>query len=358
MAKRVIIFIVTVFFLISFLPAKSPENLNFKLADTPVYTIGDKDLMFGSIDSLCEDGNENLYILDSKTCKIFKISNDGKLLISWGNRGQGPGDWINGHSIYCLPDGNLALNDTKNYVSIFDLNGKFLKRIFVPGQCLNLSILSEDLFYGWHWAKNDKEQVLVDKEGKTIKKFFSVSTDLFSVNTPDESGRFVKSSHFSYWYSPYLIFTRLGNYTAIGVSNKYEIKIVKTDGSPMTSISRKITADTITEAERVYFEKEVLENRKLQQNLTRIFIKKIPEYKNFYNSIILSNKYVWVSRLRKNAIDEESLYDVDIFDYHGTYKGTFQLKDDLFYAGDKYLYFTKSDKDDNLLVIKQGYTLK
>lgn len=63
-------------------------------------------------------------------------------------------------------------------------------------------------------------------------------------------------------------------------------------------------------------------------------------------------------RLRKNATAENSPYDVDLFDFKGTFKGSFQLLESLYHVGDKYLYFVKTDHDDNLLVSKNEYTLE
>lgn len=184
-------------------------------------------------------------------------------------------------------------------------------------------MINENLFYGWQWADKTREQLITDINGKIQIKFFSISIDANSVNTPDETGRMVMSTYISPFYSPFLIFTQSQNYSAKGVSNKYEIIIIKTNGSFTTTIARNIKPDPISNNEKIFFENEIQENRQLHPNIKKQFIKKIPEYKNYYQNILLSNQYIWVCRPSTDASNNNASYNVDIFIIKGNLKGRF-----------------------------------
>ena len=93
-----------------------------------MFELGSKNFFFKSITSVYEDEIENIYVLDKKAYKVYKLSKEGKLQLIFGNRGQGPGDFLNPHSLHVTPEGNIIVNDLKDYVSVFDKQGKFLKR--------------------------------------------------------------------------------------------------------------------------------------------------------------------------------------------------------------------------------------
>ena len=173
--------------LLSFaLLAEKPVTLEL----TKIVEVGDNDFMFYSIDSVCEDDDANFYVLDRKAYKVHKFSPEGKRVLSFGNKGQGPGDFAYPHYICVTEDKKLVVCEDMAFVSLFDLEGKFLKRIRLANG-LELRYISSNLYYAWIWKKKSKQQVLLDNKGKIIKSFFEVSKDAFSVGAPDETGRMV-----------------------------------------------------------------------------------------------------------------------------------------------------------------------
>ena len=55
-------------------------------------SVGDDKVIFRYINSVCEDDGKNFYVLDISAYTVYKFSNEGKLLLSFGRKGQGPGD--------------------------------------------------------------------------------------------------------------------------------------------------------------------------------------------------------------------------------------------------------------------------
>ena len=72
--------------------------------------------------------NGDFYVSDGYgNARIHKYSPDGRLLFSWGQSGNGPGQFNIAHNIGTGSDGRVYLADRENHrVQVFDGNGHFL----------------------------------------------------------------------------------------------------------------------------------------------------------------------------------------------------------------------------------------
>ncbi|MCU0288795.1 MAG: 6-bladed beta-propeller [Acidobacteria bacterium] len=319
------------------------------------FLINRKELIFEEIASICEDEKENFYVLDSKAFKIHKFSKNGELLISFGNHGQGPADFISPHAININSQGNIVVNESRDYISFFNDNGCFLKRIKVP-KGLSLYFIKDDLFLGWIWTPIGKQQVLLDQEGKQLRSFFSISSDSFSISAPDENGRAVSFNYFVEEYTPFFIFHQYKTYTAIGVSNKYEIILMNNEVITAT-ISRNEVPFTLNPKEKEYFTENIKSDYKLPDFAKKKFLKKIPEYKNYYNHLLISEQYVWVFRITGDILDDKALIPVDLFSLDALFKGKVYCPALPHHISRKYIYIVDADSEDNLILIRYSFTL-
>jgi hypothetical protein len=69
----------------------------------------------------------DLYIADGYgNARVHKYSPDGKLLLSWGEVGTGPGEFNVVHNICCDADGFVYIADRENHrIQVFDRNGRY-----------------------------------------------------------------------------------------------------------------------------------------------------------------------------------------------------------------------------------------
>jgi hypothetical protein len=69
----------------------------------------------------------DLYVSDGYgNARVHKYAPDGKLLLSWGKSGVGPGEFNLPHNIVCDPDGWVYVADRESHrIQVFDGNGKF-----------------------------------------------------------------------------------------------------------------------------------------------------------------------------------------------------------------------------------------
>jgi hypothetical protein len=60
--------------------------------------------------------------------KVHRFSPDGNLLLSWGELGDGPGQFMNPHAVWVLPDGRVVVVDRENdRLQVFTEDGGFLE---------------------------------------------------------------------------------------------------------------------------------------------------------------------------------------------------------------------------------------
>ncbi len=344
------IFIILVFW-VSIL---MPKNI-IKLDLTRQLELGKNDIFFESIEHVTEDHTGKFYVLDKRAYKVYKFSKDGSLMLKFGNKGQGPGDFISPHKIHINDDGGIIVCELSNFVSVFGKHGKFRHWIKEPTG-IDLHYLNNNLFYVWTWTPEGKKQSLVNRSGKTKKTFYSVSRKDFSINVTDEKGNAVMFNFFTEEYSPFLLFDRYRDHSVIGVSNKYEFVLINENGDILRKISRDIKPGTISKKEKECFKDVINSKKHLTDTLKKKFIRKIPRHKNYIRHILISEKHIWIFRIKENVLTDKVI-PVDIYSLEGKFIGTAKIKDVPIFISTKYIYFSESDKDDDLLLVRYNYNI-
>ena len=322
--------------------------------------IGKDNLMFASITSICEDDDSNFYVLDKKEHKVFKFSPEGKLILTFGSKGQGPGDFLQPNRISFSKKGQLVIANELYDVSFLKRDGTFIRRVHLDGK-LALCYIGEGIFYSWIWMPEDKRQVIVDRDNNIIETFFKVTKGSFSVSAPDSSGRLVMFNYAPDVYAPTLLFAHSKSHSAVAVSNRYEINILNNKGEIITTIQRNIQPDDVKREEKEYFVKDINEmgkKRKWPKSVIRKIIKNIPKKKNYFDWVLLSEKHVFVFRIRKDISNEPVSIPVDIFSIDAQYLGTASIDKKPLFISEKFMYFVQSDDQGNLYLLKMSYQIK
>ncbi|HMD96467.1 MAG TPA: peptidyl-alpha-hydroxyglycine alpha-amidating lyase family protein [Terriglobia bacterium] len=91
------------------------------------------DGMFRQVTDMAWDAAGNTYISDGYiNSRVAKIDKDGNWLKSWGEPGDGPGQFSTPHSIAVDAQGNVYVADRGNRrIQVFDGDGKFLRQITI-----------------------------------------------------------------------------------------------------------------------------------------------------------------------------------------------------------------------------------
>ncbi|HEV2616463.1 MAG TPA: peptidyl-alpha-hydroxyglycine alpha-amidating lyase family protein [Candidatus Acidoferrales bacterium] len=91
------------------------------------------DGMFRQVTDVAWDAASNAYISDGYiNSRVAKVDKNGNWLMSWGEPGDGPGQFNTPHSIAVDAKGNVYVADRGNRrIQVFDGNGKFLRQITI-----------------------------------------------------------------------------------------------------------------------------------------------------------------------------------------------------------------------------------
>jgi DNA-binding beta-propeller fold protein YncE len=76
------------------------------------------------------DGAGNIYIADTGNCRVVKFDSAGKQLLVVGQRGAGPGEFLQPWMLAIADDGDIVVLDREaGWISWFGADGRFLHRI-------------------------------------------------------------------------------------------------------------------------------------------------------------------------------------------------------------------------------------
>jgi len=89
-------------------------------------SVDDENYIFGSINDVEVDSRGNIYVLDGKMTRIVKFDRDGKFILRFGKKGQGPGEFGFPESMVLDSDRNIYVLSSGK-VLVFDENGKYLQ---------------------------------------------------------------------------------------------------------------------------------------------------------------------------------------------------------------------------------------
>jgi len=337
----------------------APESsITIKL-DQPL-EIGRKELLFGSIASICEDGQGNFYVLDRQEQRVFVFSPEGHLLTKFGQKGQGPGDFQSPGQIAFTSQGELAVLEDLFYVSYLKTDGTFIRRLDLNGR-LGLGLVGPDHFYGWIRRPEDQQQVMVDRKNNVLGTFHTIAKDQFSVNLPDETGRAVMFNYSNDIYVPQFLYANGGHLSAVGISNRYEIVLLDESGQMVTSIRRDLKSQRFSREEKKYLERELQEFAKSKGwpgRVARELGKKIPAAKNMISSIRISPENIFVFRFPPDITSQNGLLPVDVFTQKGEFVGTAEFPEVPLFISERAMYFSRAEVDGNVYLVRQLYSLK
>ena len=88
---------------------------------------------FRQVTDVAFDGADNTFISDGYiNSRVAKVDKDGNWLKSWGERGNGPGQFRTPHSIAVDAKGNVYVSDRGNHrIQVFDGEGNLLRQIVI-----------------------------------------------------------------------------------------------------------------------------------------------------------------------------------------------------------------------------------
>jgi hypothetical protein len=217
----------------------------------------------------------NIFVVNSNQHNIFKFSPEGKMILKFGQLGQGPGDTYHPRSPSVLDDKYLVVDDypEQRKINLFDLEGKFVN-----------SLRTKNAPYFSLGLKNGKIAYMSKKldphlKTKTTTVFIKdcKSGDEITVETIERPyDYFIKDGITliigDFRGEVFLSKTKDGN-LMLGVSNTPSIKIYSPGGRFLRSLKLRITPIPATNDYIQRYKEHTL--KKLETSTAR---KRIPHY--------------------------------------------------------------------------------
>ena len=109
--------------------------------------------------------NGDIYVSDGYgSARVVKFSRDGKYLLQWGKRGNGPGEFMLPHNVVVDAQGRVYVTDRDNQrIEVFDANGKYLTEWKETGGVSGMVIMKDGTLV--------TGSILRDLNGKAIGRF-------------------------------------------------------------------------------------------------------------------------------------------------------------------------------------------
>jgi hypothetical protein len=322
--------------------------------------LGSETSLFSSISSVCEDESGNFYVLDRMERKALLFDPKGNLILSFGQKGQGPGDFQSPGRIILTELSQLAVCEDMYNISFHRKDGTFVKRIHLSNR-LTVGYIGENIYYAWSWGPEDQHQVTVDQNNKIMRRYYSVLKNSFSVSAPDESGRLVMFNYSSDIFAPRLLFAHSATLSAVAKSTVYEIILLDSKGNEIKHLKRDIQPAKINRTERNYLKKEIKDHadqRGWPLKVTHDLYDLIPRHKAFFNHICLSDQYAFVFRIPEDISKEEFPVPIDIFSLDGNFLGTAELPSLAEHISKNHMYFIETDKEGNVYLSVKSYKIQ
>lgn len=131
------------------------------------------------------DKDNNIFICDRRTPRMYRFSNDGKLDSSFLNKGEGPGEFPRGIYSFQILKNNLWLSHSRKLVC-FGLDGKFINEWKFDRNITFIEMVDEDKLIG-----NIYENDLTDQR-KRICSIFNRSGQPATTLLEDKSAGFTE----------------------------------------------------------------------------------------------------------------------------------------------------------------------
>jgi hypothetical protein len=335
----------------------NPENPKYGEIDLDFaedLSIGNDDdpnFQFYRVSSIIGDNEENIYVLDAGNCRVQKFDRNGKYLMTFGRKGQGPGEFMNPSAFTIDDDGNLYVSDQMK-IEVFDAEGEYKKNITLENRIYEFLITPEGYIIT-HTILSEGEGskkvvVKLNLEGKIIATLAEF-TDVESVrsNTEEGSTMTIKAYHqYNYW--PYLYPSGADEFV-YAYPAEYKIFHMNSNGEQSLIIQREIAENLISREEKNFIMngiREQIERRGIQ--ITDDVLEtacQFPPHRPYFNRILLDDAGRIYVRNAGSVLDQNVPVQLDIFSKDGfyLYKTSFPFTPDVIRKGRMYDVFTSQE---------------
>jgi outer membrane protein assembly factor BamB len=267
------------------------------------------------------DDAGNVYVLEGKQNKFYVFNPEGKLLLSFGKKGEGPGEirfafifFIVGDQVIVPDMGRLHYFDKKS--------GTFIKSVILETMngLMPREFIDVNRFVTVPDGEGSKSSIqLYDTTTKKRETILEFGAERVMDLRSEGEGRRMVVRILDPTTNPGIVMTLANNKLFIGKSDNYMFKTIDLKGAELFSFSlegrkrRKITE----EFKKSRADNMRLNGQKLPPDMAKQMIASIPDEATYFQRIEVDHKgniYVYVTDLLK-----QNAREIDIFSPKGEY---------------------------------------
>jgi len=323
---------------------------------------GDENYMFGAGISFTTDEEGNFYVNDFSNTKIVKYTSNGEFILSFGRKGQGPGEFQNMSVARFDKDGFLYVTDSTNRrISFFNKDGEFIRQIPLSERFIDLFINSKGFYVAKKWGMTQEEKAMkqisifgfFDSELEIIEEIYTDEVETPPLSGGDEASivQYLANSFSILAFKPegWLVLDE-NDLTYFGCPEDYEINIYSHLGKLLRIIKRDYEPIRFNKNDKDFYIKYMGETLSSTGNIPQGTFKKalekikFPQYKHAFQKFFLMENG-WLFVIVDSIPNEYAL--IDIFDQEGKYiaqfESTIPVERMFFNNGKAYAVATEND---------------
>jgi hypothetical protein len=312
---------------------------------------GEDEFLFGRIVSVATGQGGCVFVADGQLVNIRQFSASGEFLGYVGQKGEGPGEYLEIQDMKALPNGSLAVLDFPHRVILFDESGEYGDDFRVPSTLRAPRMLEVDR-QGFVYVKTTMSKTTpglrdwefgllkLSPDGEVIKTVRlpreRTAEDAFVLMTPEGPlWNFVVSTRVA--WSP-------AGYIVCGRNDEYAIQLRSPDGTVAGTLERSMEPAKLGAEERREWQQWAEYMSRGGRPGNSGTAAGIPEIKPFFRDIVVGDAgRVWVDRYvraQPREVDPRQEGDLrpllswreprtyDVFDEDLTFLGTVVLPED------------------------------
>ncbi|MGD2086972.1 MAG: 6-bladed beta-propeller [Candidatus Aminicenantes bacterium] len=277
--------------------------------------------IFANIGQITSDNQETVYVVDRKNFKIFIIDKNGKLISSFGRKGEGPGEFKQLESCFLVNDQLVFPDRRSNRVHYFSKKGKFLKSVVIPNDLSPRVMVDENRlisvpYINWRDPKGRASGFIYNIKDKSKKTLFEFSTYKKGMVRKTSGTSSTSYSFSSSAITPIMVLGYNDGKLYYGFNNVYKITV-----RDIESLEDELTFTLEREKSKVpaAFKDDVLKHIDWPENIKREIKKGFPDYFTYFEGINCDqNNNIYVSLTFTNP-DQRNKKKFDIFSPQGQY---------------------------------------
>lgn len=322
-------------------PPGNPSSVVLKQDLVIGHQTENEEYMFFDLRSIKVDDRENIYVLDWKEIKIKVFDKNGKLLKSFGKRGQGPGEMSMPVRMEITPGNNLVIDDLGNAKLIFySFDGTFIKEIPTGKYWSSIAFKFDSKGHIYADTRSYGETMTSE-----LKKFDSQLKPLATLVTFKEK----RDQAFTTRISHNL--TKDDNLIWL-ITSKYELSVMNGEGKTIKKIVKDHDPARITKKIKEDLIKEEFGDRGIPPGMTFEVPSHFPPVRYF---IVDDKGRIFVCTYENEEKDGIYYLYYDVFDAEGRYIAKFlhPREEIVFVAKKNKIYCLERESEEGIPLVKR-----